>query len=138
MIFCIDFDGTIVTHEYPKIGRDIGAFPVLKKMQNNGHQIILFTMRSGSTLDHAVRYLKVYGGIELFGINENPNQKEWTNSPKAYGHIYIDDAALGCPLVHPIEGRPYVDWKAIEKILMDRRIEGFWEWSMGVVVPKGS
>lgn len=30
MIFCIDFDDTCVTHEYPNIGKDIGAIPVLK------------------------------------------------------------------------------------------------------------
>ena len=46
MDIVIDFDGTVVTHEFPKIGRDIGAVPVLKELVANGHRLILFTMRS--------------------------------------------------------------------------------------------
>jgi predicted mannosyl-3-phosphoglycerate phosphatase (HAD superfamily) len=46
MQILIDFDGTVVTHAYPKIGYDIGAVPVLKELVENGHQLILFTMRS--------------------------------------------------------------------------------------------
>jgi hypothetical protein len=45
MIIAIDFDGTCVTHEYSKIGKDIGAVPVLKALVENRHQLILFTMR---------------------------------------------------------------------------------------------
>lgn len=45
-IIGIDFDGTVVTHDFPKIGKDIGAVPVLKKLVENGHKLILFTMRS--------------------------------------------------------------------------------------------
>jgi hypothetical protein len=43
---CIDFDGTCVTHEFPKVGKDIGAAPVLKELTEKGHRLILFTMRS--------------------------------------------------------------------------------------------
>ena len=46
MEICIDFDGTCVTHEFPKVGKDIGAVSVLKKIVEAGHKIILFTMRS--------------------------------------------------------------------------------------------
>ena len=45
-----------------------------------------------------------------FGVNENPTQHEWTSSPKVYGHIYIDDAALGAPLVTDVDDK-YIDWK---------------------------
>jgi hypothetical protein len=57
-------------------------------------------------------------GIPLMGVNENPSQKSWTSSPKAYAQLYIDDAALGTPLVYPESSseRPYVDWAAIENI----------------------
>jgi predicted mannosyl-3-phosphoglycerate phosphatase (HAD superfamily) len=112
----IDFDGTVVTHEYPAVGRDIGATPWLKKLNELGAAIILWTMRSDdnstgrTSLSDAVNWYKE-NGIELFGINQNPEQ-DWTTSPKAYAKIYVDDAALGCPLVvSKIEGeRPYVDW----------------------------
>ena len=46
MIIAVDFDGTVVTHEDPRIGNDIVAVPVLKKMIEEGHKIVLNTMRS--------------------------------------------------------------------------------------------
>ena len=46
MIIAIDFDGTCVTHEYPNVGKDVNAVPVLKELVENGHQLVLFTMRS--------------------------------------------------------------------------------------------
>ena len=48
----------------------------------------------------------------------NPTQHTWTKSPKAYGHLYIDDAALGIPLVRGLNGeKPYVDWDKVEEML---------------------
>ena len=116
MIFAVDFDGTIVKHRYPEIGPPApNAIHVLKKIQQNGHQIILHTMRSGKRLEEAVAYVKS-SGIELYGVNENPEQKTWTDSPKPYAHIYIDDSALGCPLQLDDEG-PYVDWEKIDSFM---------------------
>ena len=46
IIISVDFDGTCVSHEFPNIGKDIGAVPVLKALVENGHQLVLFTMRS--------------------------------------------------------------------------------------------
>lgn len=119
----IDFDGTCVTHEYPRIGRDIGAIPVLKKLREEGHDLILFTMRSGEPLQEAVEWLKKQG-IDLYGINVNPTQSDWTKSPKAYAQIYIDDAALGCPLIYPknLKERAYVDWEKVEEWLIEKGI----------------
>jgi hypothetical protein len=115
MIIAIDFDGTCVTHAYPDLGDDIGAVPVIKRMVKCGHHIILFTMRSGEELYDAVEWFRL-NDIPLYGVNTNPDQHRWTASPKAYAHLYIDDAALGVPLIHPTVGRPYVDWKAVTKI----------------------
>ena len=116
MYIAVDFDGTCVTHEYPNIGKDIGAVPVLKKLTANGHKLILNTMRSGDDLSDAVKWFEE-NEISLYGINNNPSQKFWTDSPKVYAHLYIDDAALGCPLKNDlsISERPFVDWKVIEK-----------------------
>ena len=57
--------------------------------------------------------------IVLYGVQKNPEQHRWTDSPKAYGQIIIDDAALGCPLVfdEQLSDRPFVDWEAVENIL---------------------
>ena len=115
MYIAIDFDGTCVTHDYPRIGKDINAIDVLKKLVVNGHKLILNTMRSGKELDEAVNWFKE-NNIELFGINGNPTQKRWTDSPKVYAHMYIDDAAFGCPLLNmpEISDRPFVNWGFIE------------------------
>lgn len=118
MYIAVDFDGTCVTHEYPNVGKDIGAVPVLKKLVDAGHKIILNTMRSGNELADAIQWF-IDNNIPLFGINENPTQKTWTASPKVYAHLYIDDAALGCPLITNIfiTKRPFVDWIEVEKQL---------------------
>jgi hydroxymethylpyrimidine pyrophosphatase-like HAD family hydrolase len=114
---CIDFDGTIVKHDFPNIGADIGAFKWIKKAQEQGAKFILFTMRSGEHLDAAVEFCKSQG-LEFYGVNVNPTQARWTSSPKAYGQLYIDDAALGTPLVYSDE-RPYVDWDIAGPLLME-------------------
>lgn len=118
MIIAIDFDGTIVTHEYPSIGRPVpGAIKTMKELIAQGHKLILWTMRSGETLDDAVRYCE-NNGIIFWGINENPEQKEWTNSPKAYANAYIDDAAVTAVLINNPGGRPFLDWVPVaEKLL---------------------
>jgi hypothetical protein len=117
LIVAVDFDGTCVTHEYPKVGRFIGAEKVLARMANSGMKIILWTMRSDERLADAVKWFEDRN-IPLYGINSNPDQLSWTNSPKAYAKLYIDDAALGVPLCLGMKGeRPYVDWKRVEVML---------------------
>ena len=123
MYIAIDFDGTCVTHDYPRIGKDINAVNVLKKLVANGHKLILNTMRSGKELKEAINWFKK-NDIELYGANENPTQKKWTNSPKVYAHLYIDDVALGCPLKMDLSlsDRPFVDWEAVSCLLKNNGI----------------
>ena len=117
MIIAVDFDGTCVTHEYPRMGRNIGAQAVLYKLIERGDQLILYTMRSGDRLEAAVRWFRE-NRIPLFGVNENPTQKEWTTSPKIYAHLYIDDAAFGAPLSKGREGeRPHLNWTIVAEAL---------------------
>ena len=93
-VIAIDFDGTCVEHEYPSVGMDVeGAVETLRALNNKGHKLILFTMRSGDKLDKAVKWFKDRN-IELWAVNENPEQKQWTESPKVFADVYIDDAAL--------------------------------------------
>lgn len=130
----LDFDGTCVFHEFPKIGKDIGAVPVLKELIAAGYKLILFTMRSdiinphaednelhlesGNYLSEALEWFKQHD-ISLYGIQTNPTQHTWTTSPKAYGQLIIDDAALGCPLIYPENDlRPYVDWVKVRELLV--------------------
>lgn len=118
MIIAVDFDGTIVTHEYPKIGHPVpGALETMKEFIARGDKLILWTMRSGKELDEAVKYCKD-NGVEFWGINENPDQKSWTSSSKAYAHVYIDDAALNATLLPNPGGRPYLDWSVVRHCLI--------------------
>lgn len=138
MIIAIDFDGTCVKHEFPDVGADIGAAPVLRRLVESGHKLILYTMRSncegntgasiefpkvtdGPYLDHAIQWFKD-NGIELWAHQTNPQQASWTHSPKCYAQLYIDDAALGAPLKYDVDPeiettRPYMDWAVVENLL---------------------
>lgn len=143
---CVDFDGTCVTHEFPEVGKDIGAVPVLKELIANGHQLILWTMRSDDAnhkdpdkrwaLRDAINWFKK-NDIGLHAVEVNPTQHKWTSSRKCYAHHYIDDAAIGCPLVSPptydehaqINGKPvvrtlipraYVDWRRMRGLLVEK------------------
>lgn len=117
----VDFDGTCVDHCYPDVGDDVPyAKEVLRRLVQLGAQLVLFTMRSGKELDDAVQWFSDRE-IELFGINHNPTQSRWTDSPKAYAHVYVDDAAFGCPLrENPRSGgRPFVDWESVGQKLIE-------------------
>lgn len=123
MYVCVDFDGTIVDHRYPEIGLPVPeALPTLTEAQRRGAKLILHTMRDGEGLAQACDYLEG-AGVKLFGVNANPKQRDWTSSPKIYGHCYIDDAALGVPLIKP-EGfaRPCVDWSRVGPMLIRKLV----------------
>jgi hypothetical protein len=132
MIIAIDFDGTCVTHDYPRVGKDIGAVSVLKELVASGHQLMLWTMRGNKqlagtpdTLQDAVDWFR-NNNIPLWAVNENPDQKKsgWSLSNKQYAELYIDDAALGCPLLlNPFfSQRPFVNWEKVREYLVDNKI----------------
>ena len=117
-IIALDFDGTVVTHAYPEVGEDIGAVAVLKELVAQEDKLILWTMRSGTLLEDAVAWFKKHD-IPLWGINENPSQKEWTESPKLHADLLIDDSALGCPTCFlDGERRPAADWRRSREMLV--------------------
>jgi len=131
VIIALDFDGTLCTHAYPEIGEDVGAFPYLLELQKTGKvRFAIWTMRAspqpdlGHTetrnyLQEAVEWVQKRG-VKLWALNGYEGQLEWTASPKLYAHIYIDDAALGCPLVSQNGERPYADWSIIGPALLER------------------
>ena len=124
MVIGIDFDGSSVTHDYPRVGKDIGAVKVLKRILLNGHKLILFTMRSDiNHLDDAIKWFKD-NDIELFDVNKNKTQWSWSKSPKPHCNIYIDDAGLGIPLKFDknLSDRPFIDWVKVEQMLEDMGI----------------
>lgn len=98
MIIAVDFDGTIVEHKYPRIGDEIPfAIETLKKLQQENHRIILWTVREGKLLEEAVDYCAVRG-LEFYAVNKD--YPEETDRDKGYSRkikaeLFIDDRNLG-------------------------------------------
>jgi len=96
-IIAVDFDGTIVEHAYPKIGKEmLFAFATLKALQAKGHKLILWTIRTGHLLDEAVEFCR-QNGVEFYAVNKNFPDEEWTPDlpRKLNADIFIDDRNLG-------------------------------------------
>lgn len=97
MVIAIDFDGTIVEHRYPFIGRIRPfAFETMEALQVKGHRLILWSHRSGHKLEEAVAFCRRHG-IEFYAVNKNYPEEIWdeNDSRKILAHIYIDDHNLG-------------------------------------------
>lgn len=93
----VDFDGTIVDHEYPAIGKEkLFAFQTLKELNKMGANLILWTFRTGKELDEAVEFCK-RNGIEFYAVNKNYPEEVYdeTVSRKINADIYIDDKNVG-------------------------------------------
>ncbi|WP_339894058.1 hydrolase [uncultured Algibacter sp.] len=96
-IIAIDFDGTIVEDAYPKIGKPIlFAFETLKKLQEDGHRLILWTYRSGDKLNEAVSFCEE-NGIHFYAVNKSFSEEEYTDdiSRKINADLFIDDRNIG-------------------------------------------
>lgn len=98
MVIAVDFDGTIVEHNYPEIGKPKRfAFETLRELQKRGHLLILWTYRTGKLLEEAVEFCRK-NGVEFFAVNANsPNENFDPNkqSRKILADIYIDDKNFG-------------------------------------------
>lgn len=97
-VIAVDFDGTIVEHKYPAIGKEmLFAFATLKALQQKGHKLILWTFRSGRTLEEAVEFCRK-NGIEFYAVNKNYPEEvfdEATISRKVNADVFIDDRNVG-------------------------------------------
>jgi len=94
----VDFDGTIVEHKYPEIGKEVlFAFETLRALQKQNHQLILWTFRSGRELDDAVEYCR-RNGVVFYAINSSYPEEEFDeeyDSRKIDADIFIDDRNIG-------------------------------------------
>jgi hypothetical protein len=97
MKIAVDFDGTIVENQFPGIGREnIFAFMTLQEMQKKGHQLILWTCRTGRELEQAVEYCR-RNGVEFYAVNANYPEEIFDESVsrKIVADYYIDDRVPG-------------------------------------------
>ena len=115
MIIAVDFDGTIIEHEYPKIGKEkIFATETLRQLINDGHRLILWTVREGKLLDEAVEWCR-QRGVEFYAVNKDfPEENISKNeqfSRKIKADVWIDDLNVG--------GLP--DWGTIYRIITEKK-----------------
>ena len=97
LIIAVDFDGTIVEDAYPKIGKPmLFAFETLKKLQEEGHRLILWTYRYGDRLDEAVKFCEEKG-IHFYAVNKSFPEEQFTKdmSRKIHADLFIDDRNIG-------------------------------------------
>lgn len=111
LIIAIDFDGTIVEDAYPKIGKPmIFAIETIKKLQANGHRLILWTYRNGRKLQEAVDFCKD-NGIEFYAVNKNYPEEVFDHkiSRKIHADLFIDDRNVG----------GFIGWTEIYKLIFN-------------------
>ena len=115
MIIAVDFDGTIVEHRYPAIGKERPfAIETLKKLNKDGHRLILWTVREGRLLEEAVAFCRERG-VEFYAVNRDyPEEEKEHNkhySRKLKADVWIDDRNVG--------GLP--DWGTIYEMITYKR-----------------
>ena len=111
MTIAVDFDGTIVEHKYPEIGREIPfAIDTLKMLIKDHHRVILWSVREGKLLEDAVNWCKERG-VEFYAVNRDYPEESTENnqhfSRKLKADVWIDDRNLG--------GLP--DWGTIYRMI---------------------
>lgn len=115
MKIAVDFDGTIVENDYPYIGEEkLFAIETLIQLKKRGHQIILWTYRTGKELDEAVEFCRKRG-LEFYAVNKNyPEEKPEDNLPrKINADLFIDDRNLG----------GFIEWGKTWQIITNETIE---------------
>ena len=110
MTIAVDFDGTIVEHRYPQIGKEIPfATETLKRLMNDGHKLILWTVREGELLDDAVKWCEERG-VRFYAVNRDFDDDDLDQnhfSRKIKARYFIDDRNVG--------GLP--DWGVIYRMI---------------------
>lgn len=126
-VIAIDFDGTCVKEAFPLVGETVpNSVNVMKRLLERGHDLILWTVRgnyitpellpySSNLLRDAISWFTT-NDLTLHGVNHNPDQFK-NDSPKILYDLLIDDRSLGIPLSSDNNGKKFVDWFEVEKML---------------------
>ena len=132
MKIAVDFDGTIVEHKYPQIGKErLFAFETIKQLIKQKHQLILWTYRAGRELDEAVEFCRE-NGVEFFAVNKNYPEEHYDGSisRKIDADLYIDDRNVGgfpgwsaiWQIINPSEGQSDREMKAVSSADKSKKV----------------
>jgi hypothetical protein len=124
MIIYLDFDGTVVEHQYPLVGRvNPGSFMVIEKLANAGHDIILNTMRSNfedNSLEMSIEFMNNYPYSNFVVKSWRSNKllpSKWERPSTKMTRIFIDDIADNIPMRDGFhEGSYMVNWAELDRI----------------------
>lgn len=131
MTIAVDFDGTIVEHRYPEIGKELPfATQTLRMLIEDRHKLILWSVREGKLLDEAVEWCRKRG-VEFYAVNkdfpEEDLNKNQSFSRKLKADVWIDDRNIG--------GLP--DWGTIYQMITERKTyEQVLNERMALIEPK--
>ena len=93
-VIAVDFDGTLVTNQYPLLGEPVPyVIEAVKQMREFGWRIILWTCRTGDQLTEAIQFCKNLG-LEFDEVNRNIKEvREYfgEDTRKVFANIYLDD-----------------------------------------------
>ncbi len=116
MVIAVDFDGTIVEHRYPEIGKEQPfATSTLRQLIEDGHKLILWSVREGDLLADAVKWCEERG-VRFYAVNADIDEDAADHqgtahfSRKIKANLFIDDRNLG--------GLP--DWGSIYQMIRHR------------------
>lgn len=98
MIIAVDFDGILCGNAFPDIGKpNYDMISFVRQLIDEGHEVILWTSRTGDRLTEAVMWCEDRG-LHFCAINENApsNLAQYlaeypTPSPKVYADLYLED-----------------------------------------------
>ncbi len=129
LILAIDFDATLAEHQFPRIGPEVPeAINWCKVFQKLDAKLILWTVRQdgpkmGDVRTAAVNWCKDRG-LVFDAVNNDLAVYQFDQGNKIYAHIYIDDAALGCPVIWTPSGARVVDWSKVGPMVVERLAAG--------------
>lgn len=111
----VDFDGTIVEHRYPEIGKELPfATETLRTLIKEHHRLILWSVREGKLLQDAIDWCHERG-VDFWAVNRDyPEEEENKNnhfSRKIKADYFIDDRNIG--------GLP--DWGQIYRMISEHK-----------------
>jgi hypothetical protein len=115
MTIAVDFDGTIVEHRYPEIGKELPfATETLRMLIADRHKLILWSVREGKLLDEAVEWCRERG-VEFYAVNKDYPEEDLSKnqhfSRKIKADVWIDDRNIG--------GLP--DWGTIYQMISEKK-----------------
>lgn len=121
LTIAIDLDNTVIFHGKEELIP--GAKAVLQKWKEQGHRLVLWTCRDHAGARAKAAWLMMQHGIVFHSMNAIEDQP--TDSPKVHADLYVDDRAVGCPMMPRFDedgewAGTIVNWQAIDDLVQQK------------------